>query len=64
METSLLMRRLRARISTPGSVQYILTSATLGGYDADDDIIAFASRLCGAPFLRENIIRSKENSQP
>lgn len=33
METSLLMRRLRARISTPGSVQYILTSATLGGYD-------------------------------
>lgn len=60
METSLLMRRLRARISTPGSVQYILTSATLGGYDADDDIIAFASRLCGAPFLRENIIRSKE----
>lgn len=60
METSLLMRRLRARISTPDSVQYILTSATLGGYDADDDIIAFASRLCGAPFLRENIIRSKE----
>ena len=30
METSLLMRRLRARISEPDSVQYILTSATLG----------------------------------
>lgn len=60
METSLLMRRLRARISTPDSVQYILTSATLGGHEADDDIIAFASRLCGANFQRENIVRSSE----
>lgn len=59
METSLLMRRLRARISAPDSVQYILTSATLGGRDADADIVAFANRLCGAPFRRENIIRSK-----
>lgn len=59
-ETSLLMRRLRARISAPGQVQYILTSATLGGADADDAIVAFASRLCGASFQKENIVRSKE----
>lgn len=45
METSLLMRRLRARISEPDSVQYILTSATLGGPDADGDILSFAEKL-------------------
>ena len=63
METSLLMRRLRARISTPDSVQYISTSATLGGYDADDDIIAFASRLCGAPSCGRILSVPKKNSQ-
>lgn len=60
METSLLMRRLRARISEPDSVQYILTSATLGGPDADTDIIGFAEKLCGVPFQRSGIIRSTE----
>src|SRR5699024_12397552 len=29
-------RRLRARIPSPHNVQYILTSATLGGKDAED----------------------------
>ena len=60
METSLLMRRLRARISEPGSVQYILTSATLGGPDADREIISFAEKLCGVPFKASGIIRSTE----
>lgn len=59
METSILMRRLRARIQSP-SVRYILTSATLGGKDADDDIVAFAEELCNAPFQAANIIRAKE----
>ena len=40
METAMLMRRLRARIPSPHNVQYILTSATLGGKDADGDIVA------------------------
>lgn len=57
METSLLMRRLRARISEPDSVQYILTSATLGGPDADGDILSFAEKLrecvsCHTPIKR------------
>lgn len=60
METGLLMRRLRARISEPESVQYILTSATLGGKDADGEIIDFARKLCGVTFEAEGIIRSQE----
>lgn len=58
METSLLMRRLRARISEPDAVSYILTSATLGGPDADADILSFAEKLCGVHFDKKGIIRS------
>jgi len=64
METALLMRRLRARISRPEQVQYILTSATLGGRDADNEIVAFAENLCSAPFQAKHIIRSAEIRQP
>ena len=60
METSLLMRRLRARISKPDSVQYILTSATLGGADANKEIINFATKLTGVTFQESGIIRSTE----
>jgi len=59
MEISLLIRRLKARISNSNSVVHILTSATLGGEDANDDIIAFARTLCAANFYAEDIIRSK-----
>ena len=64
METAMLMRRLRARISTRDTVQYILTSATLGGRDADEQIIGFAQNLCGVPFQKENIIRSQDAMPP
>lgn len=60
METSLLMRRLRARISKPNEVQYILTSATLGGPDADAEILQFANKLTGVTFDESGIIRSTE----
>lgn len=60
METSLLMRRLRARISQPDRVQYILTSATLGGPEADSNILTFAHSLCDVAFQQSSIIRSKE----
>lgn len=60
METSLLMRRLRARISEPNSVQYLLTSATLGGPESNKEILDFASKLCGVPFYESGIIRSSE----
>ena len=60
IETSLLMRRLRARISAPNQVQYIITSATLGDKRSDDAIVSFAETLCNASFKTECIIRSKQ----
>lgn len=59
METSLLLRRLKARISNPAQVRHILTSATLGGKEADKDIVTFAETLCAAKFQEDDIIRSK-----
>lgn len=59
METSLLLKRLKARISNPDSVLHILTSATLGGKEADEDIVRFAKTLCNASFHTEDIIRSQ-----
>ena len=59
METSLLLKRLKARISDPANVLHILTSATLGGKEADEDIIKFADTLCNASFDAEDIIRSQ-----
>lgn len=59
METSLLLKRLKARISDPANVLHILTSATLGGREADEDIVKFADTLCNASFDAEDIIRSQ-----
>lgn len=59
MEMSLLLKRLKARISNPTNVLHILTSATLGGKEADDDIVKFAGTLCSADFGTEDIIRSQ-----
>ncbi len=64
METAMLMRRLRARISTRDTVQYILTSATLGNEDANKEITQFAKTLCEVPFDTEDIIRSKSAMPP
>ena len=58
METSLLLKRLKARISDPTKVLHILTSATLGGREADSDIVRFADTLCNASFHTNDIIRS------
>lgn len=59
IETSLLLRRLKARISNPANVIHILTSATLGGKDANKDIVTFANNLCDSTFYEEDIIRSE-----
>ena len=60
IETSLLLRRMEARIPNNGDVQYILTSATLGGKEDDQEIVRFGKNLCGVTFLPENIVRSVE----
>lgn len=64
METAMLMRRLRARLDQPELARYILTSATLGGKDADQDIVTFAENLCGVTFQTKHIIRSQNALPP
>ncbi|MCH5323867.1 MAG: DEAD/DEAH box helicase [Eubacterium sp.] len=60
IETSILLRRLRARISATKETRFILTSATLGSDSSvDDDIITFAQNLCGVNFDKEYIIRAE-----
>ena len=60
IETSILLRRLRARICSTRGTQFILTSATLGTKaDSSEDIIRFAENLCGVDFRPENIIRGE-----
>ena len=58
IETAILLRRLKARITSKQGTQFILTSATLGtDCDSYDDIIQFAHNLCGAEFTKDVIIR-------
>lgn len=59
METAMLLKRLKARISNPNKVLHILTSATLGNKDANKDIVKFAETLCDAKFHAVDIIRSE-----
>ena len=63
IETSLLLRRLKARVCNPEGTQFILTSATLGSDSSyDEDILAFANNLCGEEFTKDCIIRSSRES--
>jgi ATP-dependent helicase YprA (DUF1998 family) len=57
IETSLLIRRLKARIAK-NPVQFIITSATLGGKEEDNSIVQFAQNLCDEKFDVNDIIRS------
>ncbi|MGN0077645.1 MAG: DEAD/DEAH box helicase [Coriobacteriales bacterium] len=59
IETSLLLRRLKARLRSTEDTVHILTSATLGDEDSDEDIVEFASTLCDAAFDPSGIIRSR-----
>ena len=61
IEVSMLLRRLKARLETDNSIQYILTSATLGTSEKDNrEVIDFANTLCSVDnFKNDNIIRSE-----
>lgn len=60
IETSILLRRLRARITATKETRFILTSATLGNDSSvDDDIVTFAENLCGVNFDKKHIIRAE-----
>lgn len=63
IETSMLLRRLRARINVKDKTQFILTSATLGNKkEHDDDIVTFAKNLCGVDFQKQHIIRAEREN--
>ena len=57
IEVSMLLRRLKARLGNP-DIQYILTSATLGGEDSNQEVADFASNLCASPFYASDVIRA------
>ncbi len=58
IEVAMLLRRLRARLKK-ADIQFILTSATLGGEEDNDAVAAFAKNLCDSEFSAENVIRAK-----
>lgn len=59
MEVSMLMRRVFHRIEDNAKLSFILTSATLGGKDKDNQICSFASNLCaGTTFRKDCIVRA------
>ena len=61
IEVAMLLKRLKARLETDNTIQYILTSATLGTSEKDNgEVIEFADTLCSVDnFRNENIIRSE-----
>lgn len=60
IEVAMLLKRLKARLETENTIQYILTSATLGTSEKDnDEVISFANTLCSVDnFRNENVIRA------
>ena len=57
IEVSMLLRRLRSNLHNK-DIQYILTSATLGNEDQNEEVASFASRLCNSSFESSNVIRA------
>lgn len=59
MEVSMLLRRLYHTLENKENVQFILTSATLGDENSDNEICDFARRLCaGVAFDPSDIVRA------
>lgn len=58
IEVSMLFRRLKAKLAV-NEIRYILTSATLGEKENDDQVAQFGQNLCSAPFYPEDIIRAE-----
>ena len=63
IEVSMLMSRLKDRISRGTKIQFILTSATLGEKKDDPHIVEFAQNLSTrSRFEEQDIIRAKRHS--
>ena len=57
IEVSMLLRRLKAKLDN-SNINYILTSATLGDKDSDEDVAAFGEKLCDSHFNVSDIVRA------
>ena len=57
IEVSMLLRRLRSNLQNK-DIRYILTSATLGNEEQNEEVASFASRLCNSSFESSNVIRA------
>ena len=60
IEVSMLFRRLKAKLQAK-ELTYILTSATLGNDDCNEQVAKFAHNLCNAPFYSDDVIRAVRN---
>lgn len=58
IEVSMLLKRVVAELPSR-SIQYILTSATLGNETNNNEVIDFASKLCDSQFDLSSIVRAK-----
>ena len=63
IEVSMLLRRLKATLNS-ASLQYFLTSATLGDESENEEVAAFATNLCNSLFDVNNIIRAQRLTIP
>lgn len=57
IEVASLVKRVKAMIKRE-DIRFILTSATLGDENSNDEIIRFGTSLCGAKFTESSIVRS------
>lgn len=62
IEVAMLLRRLNARLNKR-DIQYILTSATLGGEEDNEGVACFAQNLCNSTFSADDVIRAKRIQQ-
>lgn len=58
IEVSMLLRRLKAKLMND-NIQYILTSATLGDDNQNQEVAEFASKLCDSKFDQLDVIRAQ-----
>ncbi len=58
IEVSMLLRRLKAKLQND-NLQYILTSATLGGESDNIAVAEFATNLCNSEFSTANVVRAE-----
>lgn len=61
IEVSMLLRRLKAKLNCP-NIQYILTSATLGDEQSNQEVADFGINLCDCAFSANDIIRAERCS--